>query len=189
MTESPSLVSQPPETKTTPEPASSQSTVPEAAPEPFTFDKLTLPEGFTVDDETSKSFTDLINDASLSPAEKAQKLVDLQVGLATKSSESAAAQWVEVQKQWQDQARADPVIGGDKLEPALGAIAKLIDSQGEAAASIRQVMDLTGAGNHPVMIKFLSKIASEFSEGGPVPGDPPAGQQSLAQKLFPSMKA
>src|SRR6478735_1138761 len=112
-TESPSLVSQPPETKTTPEPASSQSTVPEAAPEPFTFDKLTLPEGFTVDDETSKSFTDLINDASLSPAEKAQKLVDLQVGLATKSSESAAAQWVEVQKQWQDQARADPVIGGD----------------------------------------------------------------------------
>lgn len=163
---------------------------PAAVQEPLDFAKLTLPEGFQVDAEVSKTFTDILNDAALSPQDRAQKLLDLQVGMMNKSSEAGLAAWGDLQKQWQDQARADPAIGGDKLDPALGQIAKLVDSNPpEVAAEIRSVLNLTGAGNHPVMIKWLSKVASEFGEGGPVPGTPPVADTSLAQKLFPSMKA
>lgn len=157
-----------------------------AAPEPLTLEQIKFPEGFTVDEDASKGFLEVMNDDKLTGAERAQKLVDLQTGLMQKMAEANYAEWTAMQTQWQDEVRADPDIGGDKLEPALGEISKLVDRYG--SPELRQAFDLTGAGNNRHVIKFLHKIAKDLGEGGPVLGAPSQSKDSLADRLYPSMK-
>jgi hypothetical protein len=154
--------------------------------EALTPESFKLPEGFETDEETTKGFLDIMNDEKLTRAELAQKLVDYQAGLMTKMSEAGAKLFADQQEEWQNAARADPDIGGEKLAPALGQIAGLLDKYG--SPELRTVFDVTGAGNNPLMIKFLSKIAADLSEGGPVLGAPPVSQASLAERMYPSMK-
>lgn len=173
------------------EPAKVEEKVEPAKVEAPTFEALThesfkLPEGFETDEETTKGFLDIMNDEKLTRAELAQKLVDYQAGLMTKMSEAGAKLFADQQEEWQNAARADPDIGGEKLAPALGQIAGLLDKYG--SPELRTVFDVTGAGNNPLMIKFLSKIAADLSEGGPVLGAPPVSQASLAERMYPSMK-
>jgi hypothetical protein len=89
-----------------------------------------------------------------------------------------------LQEQWSNEVNADPDVGGDKLAPTTGAIAKIIDKYG--TKELRQAFDLTGAGNNLHVIKFLAKIAKDLTEPGPGPSSLPAGvEKSLAQKLYP----
>lgn len=184
-TDPPSLVNTPePQPKVTP-PEPSPEEAP-AAPEPLTWETINLPEGFTVDEKSRDSFLEIMNDDKLSGAERAQKLVDLQTGLMQQMAEANFKAWTDLQTQWQDEIRADPEIGGDKLDPALGGIAKLVDRYG--SKELREAMDATGAGNNPHIIRFLHKIAKDLNEGGPVLGAPSESKESLADRMYPSMK-
>jgi hypothetical protein len=93
-----------------------------------------------------------------------------------------------MQQQWQDEIRADPALGGEKLDPALGQIAKLIDTYPHAAA-LREMFVTTGAGNNPHMIRFLHGLADKQAEGKPTPGGTPTpAPQAMEQRFYPSMK-
>lgn len=153
---------------------------------PLTMESVKLPEGFEVDPETSSKFLDILNDAKMPPAERAQALIDLQAGMMTKLSQQAEQVFTEQQTAWQNEVKADSEIGGEKLAPALGQIAKLVVQYG--SPELKQVFDSTGAGNNIHVIKFLSKIAGDLGEGGPVSGSPPVTQASLAERMYPSMK-
>lgn len=157
-----------------------------AAPEPVTREALKLPDGMTVDDETMASFIELTNDAEKSPAERAQAMVDLHTSLMQKASEAASQQWTELQDKWTETIKADPEIGGDRLDPALGQISKMLDTHG--SPEVREAFDLTGAGNNPAIIKFLHKLAVQVGEGTPTAGTPTArSEEDRARNLFPSM--
>jgi hypothetical protein len=191
----PSLVSQNPPPADTPPPSDTSPAkegeppkVEDApqAPEPLTWEAIKLPEGITVDDEAKQSFLDIMNDDKATPAERAQKLVDLQTSLMQKGADATYQAWTDMQTQWQDEVRADPVIGGEKLAPVLGEVSKLIDKYG--SPEVRQIMDLTGAGNNIHVIRMLHNMAKDLSEGGPVLGAPPSEKASLADRLYPSMK-
>lgn len=156
------------------------------APEPLTMESIKLPEGFEVDPETSGKFLEVLNNPDLKPAERAQALIDLQAGMMTKLSQQAEQMFTEQQTAWQNEVKADSEIGGEKLAPALGQIAKLVVQYG--SPELKQVFDSTGAGNNIHVIKFLSKIAGDLGEGGPVSGSPPVTQASLAERMYPSMK-
>jgi hypothetical protein len=160
---------------------------PAPAPEPLAWEALKLPEGFTVDDTTRDSFLETMNDVKLSPAERAQKLLDLQTSLMEKNAAASTEAWTTQQTAWQDEVRADKEIGGEKLAPVLGEISKVVDKYG--SAELREVMNATGAGNNIHVVRFLHNIAKDLGEGGPVSGAPPAEQVPLATKLYPSMKA
>lgn len=157
-----------------------------AAPEPLTWEALKTPGGFQVDDDAKKGFLETLNDAKLSPAERAQKLIDLQTGLMSKAAEASYKMWTDQQTAWQDEVRADPAIGGDKLEPALGEVSKLVDKYG--SPEVRQILDATGAGNNIHIIRMLHNMAKDLGEGGPVSGAPAVDRESLADRMYPSMK-
>lgn len=157
-----------------------------AAPEPVTWEALKLPENFQVDETAQKGFLETLNDPKLSGAERAQKLIDLQTDLMTKSAEATYKMWTDQQAAWQDEVRADPVLGGDKLDPALGEISKVVDKYG--SPEVRQILDATGAGNNIHIIRMLHNMAKDLNEGGPVSGAPSVERESLADRLYPSMK-
>lgn len=155
------------------------------APDPVSWEALKLPDTLSANEETQKAFVELMN-KDMSPVERSQALVDIAGKMAQNFQESAVAEWEKVKNEWHDAARADPEIGGDKLDPTLGRISKLIDQFG--GDEIRKVMDLTGAGDNPQMIKFLNKIALQLTEGGPTNGGVGAKEMDLARLMYPTMK-
>lgn len=153
---------------------------------PLSATDITIPEDLVIDETLRDEFIGLLNDKEKSPAERAQALVDLQVKAATAASEASSKAWTDMQTEWRDAVKADSDVGGDKLEPALGRVGKLISEYGSEELS--SVLDLTGAGNNVHVIKFLDKMAQRLTEGGAFPGLPGGQQATAASRLFPSMK-
>jgi hypothetical protein len=135
--------------------------------EPLTADDITFPDDVQVNEELRDEFLSIVKAAQA-------------------ASEASSNAWTEMQNQWREEVKADPEIGGDKLQPALGRIGRLITEYG--SDKLPAVFDLTGAGNNPEVIKFLDKIAAKLVEGGPVSGQPTSTKTDAASRLFPSMK-
>ena len=174
-------------TQTAPEPTPTQVSEPapaltsEPAFTPITAEALTIPEGFSVDDAQRDSFLALANELKL-PAESANKLVAFQANLAKAATEGYSRAWEDQNKTWQNEVRADPEIGGQKLEGVLSGISKVLDQYG--SPELRQALASTGAGNNIHVVRFFHKMASVLTEAGPVSGSPAKAQQSLADVLY-----
>lgn len=152
---------------------------------PLTVKDIVLPEGFEgVDTASQEAFVSILNEYKV-PAEGLKKLVDLQTGIMKAASEKGSALWNQTQDTWRKEIMADAEFGGPRLNENLGQISRLIDKYG--TSKLRDMMDLTGAGNHPEMIKFLTKVARDnLAEGQPVTGQPSRGERTHADILFPN---
>lgn len=156
---------------------------PEAAP--LTVEALKLPEGVEVkpDDPRLKSFLEVMNDAKLSPADRANKLIELQHSVTREVAEGLSKQWSDMQEQWQGEVKADPVLGQDA---SLGAVRKVVEEFFPPEA--KQIFDTTGAGNNIHIIRGLYKISQVLSEGKLMPaGQPQAEQKDAASLFYPTM--
>lgn len=157
-----------------------------ATPELLTAEDLAFEEGFEVNEELLDEFLTTINDQELSPKDRAQRLIDLQQKATKMASEASSQTWADTQKSWRDEVKADAEVGGDKLQPALDRVGRLVTEYG--SDELLNVFALTGAGNNVHVIKFLNKVAAKLTEGGPVSGGPATAPADAASKLFPSMK-
>ena len=88
----------------------------------------------------------LFNKYQLS-TEAVKDLVAYQTTLQQDAAKATATAWADHNKAWQDAVRADPVLGGAKLDQNLAAIKGLVTEYGDA--SFQEMLSLTGAGNHP----------------------------------------
>lgn len=179
----------PPKPDATPTPAPSEPPKPEPPPAPaaFALDKVKLPEGMKTDDPSLKSFGDVLADDKLSPMDRGQKLLDLYADVTKKGRDAATEAWNTVNKEWSDKTLADPEIGGAKWEATKSTIAKAIDSLGpELAASVREALDVTGAGNHPAIVKAFHTFASKVTEGRHIGGNPPGQTPSIKEAFYPN---
>lgn len=175
---------QPPADGTTP-PAEVAKPAEPVVVEPLTAESIKMPEGFEINETVRDNFLSIMNDDKLSPAERAQSLIDLQAGVVKELATAQEKAWADTQEKWTNEVKSDKDYGGDKLEPALGKISQVLDKYG--SPELRELFTLTGAGNSIHMVRFLAKVANDLTEGGPVSGSPPAQGKSLASQLFPSM--
>jgi len=128
-----------------------------------------------------------MNDDKLTAADRAQKLIDIQTNLIKSQDEAATAAWNAQQETWQNEVKADPEVGGDKMDGVLAGITKVITEYG--SPEIAEILTNTGAGNNVHKVRMMNKIAKALNEGtGHANGNPPPDEKSAAQKLFPSMK-
>jgi hypothetical protein len=156
------------------------------APEPLTAEQLTLPEGFTANDELVTEFLGVVNNGELSPSDRANALIALQTKALSVASEANSKAWDDMQTEWQTAVKADPDIGGANLQPVLANVSKLLAEYG--STELLDIMATTGAGNNVHVIKFLNTLSGKLTEGGAVSGSPSSTEASTASKLFPSMK-
>lgn len=175
----------------TPEPAtgagdSAQETKPATAPAPVVPEsyEFTAPEGMELDAVAVEAFTPIAKELGLNQAQ-AQKLADLYAGqvgrVMAQVQEAQAAQ----EAAWVSEIKADPEIGGAKLEGNLSVAAKAIDAFG--GADLRQALTITGAGNHPAIVRAFVEIGKAISEDNFIRsnGADPGGR-SAAETLYPS---
>lgn len=158
-----------------------------AAPAPLTAEALTLPEGFELDEKAATSFLDIMNNAELSPIDRANALINLQADLGRAASEAGSKAWEEQQEAWQQEVADDQEIGGQNLEKTISNIGGLLDRFGND--EVRKAFDQTGAGNNPHVVRFLNAVATVLGEGKPAPGNLPANgaPKTAAEVLYPNM--
>ncbi len=155
-------------------------------PRTFTADDIKIPDGLDVDEGLRDGFVELANKHQLSP-EVVGDLVDLQASAMKEASEKGSQLWTDTQKKWQDEAAADADIGGEKLDPLLGNISKMIEwLGGDRTDNIRKAFDFTGFGNHPDAIFFLDKVIGAIGEAKLLAGKAGSSDRSAAETMFPN---
>ena len=172
---------------------------PETKPEsavPESYTDFSVPEGHTLDTAAIESATPLFRELGLSQ-DQAQKLVDFystQVGKINAENEN----YMETMRtQWREELKADKDIGG-KLDQVKVEIGRGLDRLPPTVRdNFKAAMDMTGAGDHPAVIKAIHAFASLIGEGTHVSGNAPSehGQSktgvsnrpSAAQSMYPNL--
>jgi hypothetical protein len=155
----------------------------QAPAEPQTYETFTLPEGATLDPASLTSATELFRASSLNQ-EQAQKFIDLAVSREQASVRKGQQAYVDLQNQWRSQAQADPEIGGDRFQASLASASRAIDRLG--VPGLKEALNLTGAGNHPAVVKAFARLGQMVSEDRFVPGKDaaPAAPRSPAEVIY-----
>lgn len=97
--------------------------------------------------------------------EQAQKLAPLALEVQNRMLQQQADNHDAMKADWAKTAKADPEIGGNKFNEHLAASAKALDALGAPKGSdFRALLDDTGLGNHPEMIRMFSKVGKIVGE-------------------------
>jgi len=179
-------------TETTPSAAETTATTEAASPETgetastSDYADFQLPEGVAMDEQLFGEFTKTAKDIGLSQ-DQAQSLVSMGAQLSQKIMNQAMSDQAARVTAWADETRNDKEIGGEKLQENLATAKKAMDAFG--SDELIAVLDSTGLGNHPAIIKAFVKAGKAMSEDTLMPGGArvPTAQTSLAQKLYPNM--
>lgn len=139
-----------------------------------------MPEGVELDKAAADEFTAIAKELKLDQA-TAQKVADVGAKMAQRQAE-AHAKLVET---WVEQVKTDKDIGGDKLDQSLAVARKALDKFG--TPELRDVLNSTGLGNHPAVIRAFYNAGKAISEDTFVNGAPAGSQTDPAKRLFPNM--
>lgn len=132
-----------------------------AAPEKYEFK---APEGKQFDAEVLTAYSEVARELNLSQ-EAAQRVLD---AMAPKMAERQVAQIEAVQRGWIDSAKSDKEFGGEKLPENLGVAKKALDAFG--TTELRTLLNESGLGNHPEVIRFMFRAGKAISEDRMVTG-------------------
>jgi hypothetical protein len=162
-----------------PAPADAQATeAPQAeapkAPEAYEFK---VPEGRAFDAEVITAYSQVAKELNLSQ-DAAQRLLD---AVGPKMVERQTAQIEAIRNGWADSSKSDREFGGEKLSENLGVAKKALDAFG--TTELRTLLNETGLGNHPELIRFMFRAGKAISEDRMVTGaatQAKAGPRSFA---------
>lgn len=129
-----------------------------SVPEAYDFK---APEGGELDTQLVESFTPLAKELGLSN-EQAQKVVDLVPQLQQRIAEQQAEAWGKQVQDWAEAVKADKEIGGDNFQGSLVAVQKVMQQFG--TPELKQMLEQTGMGNNPELVKLIVKVGKAMSE-------------------------
>ena len=158
----------------------------QGAPEAYEFQAI---EGQEFDPEVMKSFSEIAKELDL-PQDAAQKVLDK---VAPKILERQMQALETARNEWAESARTDKEFGGDKLNDNLVVAKKALDSFG--TPELRKLLNESGLGNHPEMIRMMYRAGKAISEdrfvggtrGGQKSG--PKGFNDLASALYSNQQS
>lgn len=151
---------------------------------PETYEPFTMPEGVELQPEVATDLTALAKDLGLTQ-EQAQKVADLGAKQGQRFVDAQAAAVEKARTTWREQITADKDLGGDNLNATLAAGKGALEQFG--TPELRTLLDESGLGDHPEVIRFFAKVGKATGNDKIVTGQPPAGPQDAASKLYPTM--
>lgn len=177
---------------------------PAATTQPAVPDKyeFTVPEGTTIDPAAIEAATPIFKELGLSQ-EAAQKLVNFQLAREAALLKSTTDTMTAMRTDWQGKLSADAELTAAKSQGKLGLEAVKLDVSrmlnvlpADLRNDLRDALNLTGAGDHPAVVKSLWKLSSYITEGKHVTGNGPSpdGQAkpgtpppSIAARMYPNL--
>lgn len=184
------------------EPVKTEDLSQSAEPAPLpSYEAFKMPEGTQADTEALGAFTNKLADIEVkSKAEHAllqefgQDLVNMHVAEVQKTidrvSKAQFDNFEKIKQDWRQSFVNDPEIGGNRQETTLTAARQFLSTHGgnaEQQAEVRNILDKTGLGNHPAVIRLLANAGKAYSEPKPVPASVIVRENlSKTQKLYGS---
>ncbi len=158
-------------------PAAEEAKAPAEAPKAPEAYEFKAPEGRVFDSEVMASYSQVAKELNLSQ-ESAQRLLD---AVGPKMAERQMAMIEATRNGWADNSKSDREFGGEKLSENLGVAKKALDAFG--TTELRTLLNETGLGNHPELIRFMFRAGKAISEDRMVTGaatQAKAGPRSFA---------
>lgn len=149
---------------------------PKGAPEKYEFK---AEEGRTFDPKVLEAFSEVSKELNLSQ-DDAQKVIDkIAPTLAARQAEALS----EARTQWIAEVKNDQEIGGTAVAEKIALANKTFESFG--TPELRTLLENTGLGDHPEMIRWAHRVGKAISEDGFVSGKGGAQpDQKDARKLY-----
>lgn len=132
--------------------------------------ELAAPEGTTLDPDIVAEATPIFKELGLTN-DAANKLMPVAGKFAAKIVEGVENNLIAAQaaqrKSWLDDAKAAEDIGGAKWDATLHTASKGLDALGyKEGTDFRKLLNETGLGNHPDVIRIAAKLGEMVSEDG-----------------------
>lgn len=170
-------------------------------PEAYSLEPIKVGEGdaaqtVEIDTKLLTDVTPLLKEAGVTQgnlAKLAPAVIKVQEQLYASLNDDHAA----MKADWEKTARADKDIGGNKMDETLALAARALDSfgaksvkdkDGNETNEFRALLNDTGLGNHPVLLKMFREIGKLVGEDGDLirPDVSPAGKQDRLEILYPN---
>jgi hypothetical protein len=129
-----------------------------------------LPDGYVADEALSAEAQAFFKEHKMSPAQ-AQAAIDMHGKILSMQSK----QWLDTVKSWGEAAKADPVLTKGGFDQTMGVVGSTVGEYGDA--EFRALMNSTGVGNHPAMLRFIAKLGAAVGEGKAPAGGGGGGAQ------------
>ena len=148
---------------------------PEGAPESYDWGETQL------DSNVLTAFGDVAKELNLTQ-DAAKAVLDK---MAPVMQARQADQIEAARTEWAEQSKADKEFGGEKLQENLGFAKKAMDQF--ATPELKTLLNESGLGNHPEVIRFFVKAGKAISEDKVVTGAQGAATESYNPKrLYPN---
>lgn len=142
-----------------PPPADTAQAKPAGAPESYEFQ---APEGVQFDDAVIGAFAEVAKELDL-PQDRAQIVLDRMAPLL----QSRQVERIEAARaEWKASSEADKEFGGEQLAENLGTAKKALDVF--ATPELRGLLNESGLGNHPEVIRLFYRVGKATSEDNKV---------------------
>lgn len=149
---------------------------PAGAPEKYEFKAAEGQPAF--DEQVTGAFGEVAKELNLSQ-DDAQKVLDKMAPvLASRQTETLNV----ARAQWANESKADAEFGGDKLAENLGTAKKAIDAF--ATQPLKDLLEESGLGNHPEVVRLFVRVGKAISEDGFVSGRGGSGQAKDARSMY-----
>ena len=151
-----------------------------AEPEAY---ELKAPDGYPMGEAELKQLNEMCRAAKLSK-EQGEAVLKYMHGNYTAYQESQAAQL----KKWVEEAKADKEFGGDNFDANV-ADAKRGLATFDTDGSIRAMLEETGYGSNPAVLKIFARVGKALGEDRLVgSGGKNQNEKPLEDRLWPDMK-
>jgi hypothetical protein len=157
--------------------------------------ELTAPEGLEINDEVLAEIDPIFRELGLSN-DAANKIMPLAGKFMERITAAQAQQHADLAADWAKEAKADKRIGGKNWGETETFVAKAFDTAAaglgkdgaKQVGDFRELLNATGLGNHPVMIRMFRFYGERISEDTNFPrtGEGAAIKQSREEVLYPN---
>lgn len=140
------------------EPAAGPDNRADVSQDPPLYDGLKLPDGILFDDASLDAFKTLSQEMGLS-LEQVQKLVDFEGHFLRQGISDDENEKQQILESWAKQTKE---MYGPDFEDAVSLAVRAADAFG--GPELRQLLETTGLGNHPVIVRTFNEIGKRISE-------------------------
>ncbi len=149
------------------------------APDPAAYPDVHPPEDVSFPQGALEEFKTLSAELGLT-SEQAQKLLDLEARFVRAGAQHSAEEKRSRVERWAEQTQA---LYGAQCPEAVSLAVRAADAFG--GPELRELLEATGLGNHPVIVRTFSEIGKSISEDV-LPGGQPAAPQdkTFAEALY-----
>lgn len=146
--------------------------------------KFNAPEGVKFDDAFVTEFTGLAKELKLDQAAGDKAVAFSAKAIAQRDAQIVKAIEAEHAK-WKDLAKADKEYGGEQLDANLGVAVRGRDAY--ASEGLKKLLNESGLGQHPEVIRLFWKLGQTVKEDAAVPGQQ-SGTQPTKTFSYPNSK-